>query len=192
PHRDTELADDRTATRRGRRGARGADNCKRVRRGGHRGRAPERGAARPVAARAPRGGVVRGRGGSGGRGGGGRRGRRGRGRGGGWIRIPAAYTGLFGMKGTYGRIPRTPDAWFRPGTVVLGCLARSVRDVARYYDVCAGYDPLDPSSLPKQHGWEANLGSHDLSGKRVAVIPDLNGVTLEPGVEAVVRNAAAD
>jgi aspartyl-tRNA(Asn)/glutamyl-tRNA(Gln) amidotransferase subunit A len=112
--------------------------------------------------------------------------------GGGSIRIPAAYTGLFGMKGTYGRIPRTPDAWFRPGTVVLGCLARSVRDVARYYDVCAGYDPLDPSSLPKQHGWEANLGSHDLSGKRVAVIPDLNGVTLEPGVEAVVRNAAAD
>ena len=69
--------------------------------------------------------------------------------GGGSIRIPAGYTGLLGMKGTYGRIPRGPDAWFRPGTVVLGCLARSVRDAARYYDVCAGYDPIDPSSLPK-------------------------------------------
>ena len=70
--------------------------------------------------------------------------------GGGSIRIPAGYTGLLGMKGTYGRIPRGPDAWFRPGTVVLGCLARSVRDAARHYDVCAGYDPIDPASLPRQ------------------------------------------
>ena len=68
--------------------------------------------------------------------------------GGGSIRIPAGYTGLLGMKGTYGRIPRGPHAYFTPGTVVLGCLARSVRDAARYFDVCGGYDPLDPSSLP--------------------------------------------
>ena len=80
------------------------------------------------------------------------------------------------MKGTYGRIPRGPDAYFRPGTVVLGCLARSVRDAARYYDVCAGYDPLDPSSLPKRPGWEAGLGTHDLRGRRVAIVPALGGV----------------
>jgi Asp-tRNA(Asn)/Glu-tRNA(Gln) amidotransferase A subunit family amidase len=111
--------------------------------------------------------------------------------GGGSIRIPAGYTGLVGMKGTYGRIPRGPDAWFRPGTVVLGCLARSVRDVARYYDVCAGYDPVDPSSLPKRQGWEIGLDSHDLTGRRVAVIPALGGVAVEPAVEARVREAAA-
>src|SRR5690349_13553433 len=87
--------------------------------------------------------------------------------GGGSIRIPAGYTGLLGMKGTFGRIPRGPEAWFRPGTVVLGCLARSVRDAARYYDVCGGYDPVDPSSLPKRDGWEAGLGTHDLVGRRV-------------------------
>ena len=111
--------------------------------------------------------------------------------GGGSIRIPAGYTGLLGMKGTYGRIPRGPDAWFRPGTVVLGCLARSVRDAARYYDVCAGYDPIDPSSLPKHTRWEAELGTHDLQGRRVAVIPDLNGVTVEPAVAAQVRASAS-
>ena len=110
--------------------------------------------------------------------------------GGGSIRIPAGYTGLLGMKGTYGRIPRGPDAWFRPGTVVLGCLARSVRDAARYYDVCAGYDPIDPSSLPKQSGWEAGLGTHELRGRKVAVIPTLGGVTIEPAVDAGVRAAA--
>ena len=109
--------------------------------------------------------------------------------GGGSIRIPAGYTGLLGMKGTYGRIPRGPDAYFRPGTVVLGCLARSVRDAARYYDVCAGYDPLDPSSLPPHGGWEAGLGTHELAGRRVAVVPALGGVTLEPGVEEQVRDS---
>ena len=111
--------------------------------------------------------------------------------GGGSIRIPAGYTGLLGMKGTYGRIPRGPHAYFTPGTIVLGCLARSVRDAARYFDVCGGYDPLDPSSLPKRDNWEANLGTNDLRGKKAAIIPNLGGVTLEPGVEANLRASAA-
>jgi aspartyl-tRNA(Asn)/glutamyl-tRNA(Gln) amidotransferase subunit A len=111
--------------------------------------------------------------------------------GGGSIRIPAGYTGLLGMKGTYGRIPRGPHAYFRPGTIVLGCLARSVRDAARYFDVCAGYDPLDPSSLPARPGWEAGLGTNELEGRRVAVVPALGGVTLEPGVEQQLRASAS-
>ncbi|HJR26095.1 MAG TPA: amidase [Acidimicrobiales bacterium] len=111
--------------------------------------------------------------------------------GGGSIRIPAGYTGLLGMKGTFGRITRGPHAFMRPNTVVLGNLARSVRDAARYYDVCAGQDPYDPSSLPSAGGWEAGLGTTELRGARVAVVPALGGVTLEPGVEARTREAAA-
>ena len=110
--------------------------------------------------------------------------------GGGSIRIPAGYTGLLGMKGTFGRIPRSPHAFMRPNTVVLGNLARSVRDAARYYDVCAGVHPWDPSSLPSHGRWEAELGSHDLAGLKVAVVPALGGVTLEPGVEDHLRAAA--
>ena len=111
--------------------------------------------------------------------------------GGGSIRIPAGYTGLLGMKGTFGRITRAPHAYMRPNTVVFGNLSRSVRDAARYFDVCGGIDPWDPSTLASDGGWEAGLGSHDLSGLRVAVIPDLAGVTLEPGVHAHVETAAA-
>jgi aspartyl-tRNA(Asn)/glutamyl-tRNA(Gln) amidotransferase subunit A len=40
-------------------------------------------------------------------------------------------------------------------------------------------------------GWEAGLGTHDLRGLRVAVIPALGGVTLEPGVEERIREEAA-
>ena len=110
--------------------------------------------------------------------------------GGGSIRIPAGYTGLLGMKGTFGRIPRSPHAYMRPNTVVVGNLSRSVRDAARYYDVCAGLDPYDPTSLPSPGGWEAGLGLHELRGARVAVVPDLGGVTLEPGVEDRIRAEA--
>jgi aspartyl-tRNA(Asn)/glutamyl-tRNA(Gln) amidotransferase subunit A len=112
--------------------------------------------------------------------------------GGGSIRIPAAYTGLVGMKGTFGRIPRSPNAYVRPNTVVLGNLARSVRDAARYYDVCSGYDAADPTSLPKHPGFEAGLGTHDLTGKRVAIVPSLGGVPLDPGVEEHLRAEAAE
>ncbi|HUF31996.1 MAG TPA: amidase [Acidimicrobiales bacterium] len=110
--------------------------------------------------------------------------------GGGSIRIPAAYTGLLGMKGTFGRIPRGPHAFMRPNTVVLGNLSRSVRDAARYYDVCAGTHLYDPSSLPSHGRWEAGLGSSDLKGLRVAIVPALGGATLEPGVEDRIRTEA--
>ncbi len=110
--------------------------------------------------------------------------------GGGSIRIPAGYTGLLGMKGTFGRIPRSPHAFMRPNTVVTGNLSRSVRDAARYYDVCAGVHTYDPSSLPSSGHWEASLGTYELKGRKVAVVPALGGVTLEPGVEDQLRAEA--
>ena len=86
--------------------------------------------------------------------------------GGGSIRIPAGFSGLFGLKATYGRIPKGPRAGVAPMTTVLGCLTRSVRDTARYFDACNGFDPRDPLSLPRVGGWEAALGTHDLAGGR--------------------------
>ncbi|HMC41563.1 MAG TPA: amidase [Acidimicrobiales bacterium] len=109
--------------------------------------------------------------------------------GGGSIRIPAGFCGLVGMKGTAGRIPRGPRTAIAPLTVVFGCLARSVRDVARYYDVTNGYDSRDPYSLPRVDGWERALGSHDLRGMRVAVSPTLGSAVVRPEVEALVVEA---
>jgi aspartyl-tRNA(Asn)/glutamyl-tRNA(Gln) amidotransferase subunit A len=110
--------------------------------------------------------------------------------GGGSIRIPAAFNGLVGMKGTAGRIPRGPRTMISPLTVVTGCLSRSVRDIARYFDVCAGHDHRDPYSLPKVDGWERDLGRHDLRGKKVVIAPTLGSAVVRPEVEASVREAA--
>lgn len=93
--------------------------------------------------------------------------------GGGSIRIPAGFSGLFGLKATYGRIPKGPRAGIEPLTSVLGCVTRSVRDAARYFDACNGFHGRDPLSLPPVAGWEQGIGSHDLAGKRAAILPDL-------------------
>jgi aspartyl-tRNA(Asn)/glutamyl-tRNA(Gln) amidotransferase subunit A len=110
--------------------------------------------------------------------------------GGGSIRIPSGYSGLFGLKSTFGRIPRGPQTPIGFLNVCLGCVARSVRDAARWFDVCNGYDPRDPFSLPRVEGWEAGLGSQELRGLRVAVAPDLGATTIHSDVRSLVTEAA--
>ncbi|HVL81282.1 MAG TPA: amidase [Actinomycetota bacterium] len=107
--------------------------------------------------------------------------------GGGSIRIPAGYSGLLGLKGTFGRIPRGPQADIGFLNVVLGCTSRSVRDTARWLDVTNGHDPRDQFSLPRVEGWEAGLGSHELRGLKVAIAPNLDAIRIHSEVEAVVR-----
>ena len=100
--------------------------------------------------------------------------------GGGSIRIPAGFTGLFGLKSTFGRIPRGPYAQHPPLTVTVGCVSRSVRDTARWFDTCNGFDPRDTLSLPRVEGWEAGLDSFDLAGKRAVISIDLGNAIVEP------------
>lgn len=112
--------------------------------------------------------------------------------GGGSIRIPAGFTGLFGLKATFGRIPKGPPVEFEPLTAVFGCLSRSVRDTARWFDACNGPDGRDPFSLPKVSGWEEGLGTRDLSGLRAVVAPDLGSAYVATAVADLVEEAAAD
>lgn len=112
--------------------------------------------------------------------------------GGGSIRIPAGFTGTVGLKATYGRIPLTPDARLGAMTVTVGCISRSVRDTARWFDVCNGRDPREPLSLPRVEGWEDGLGSHlaELRGARVAVVPDWGAAVVSPTMWELVEDAA--
>ncbi len=112
--------------------------------------------------------------------------------GGGSIRIPAGFTGLVGLKGTFGRIPLGPHAQYGNLTVSTGAMARSVRDTARWFDVTNGHDARDPLSLPRVEGWEDGLGSHlaSLSGARVAVVHDWGGAVVSPIMWELLDEAA--
>jgi Asp-tRNA(Asn)/Glu-tRNA(Gln) amidotransferase A subunit family amidase len=66
--------------------------------------------------------------------------------GGGSIRIPASFCGVFGMKAQFGRVPVFPTS----ATPTLGHvapMARSVRDAALLLDVISGFDARDPASI---------------------------------------------
>jgi aspartyl-tRNA(Asn)/glutamyl-tRNA(Gln) amidotransferase subunit A len=72
---------------------------------------------------------------------------------GGSIRTPAAYTGCFGLKTSFGRIPSGGFAGPLPllpmhSIAVTGPLTRSVEDAALFLDCVAGAHPCDPDSLP--------------------------------------------
>jgi len=112
--------------------------------------------------------------------------------GGGSIRIPAGFTGLVGLKATIGRIPRGPRADYGNLTVTIGCLSRSVRDTARWFDVCNGYEARDPLSLPRVQGWEDGLGNHldALRGARVAVVPTWGDSVVSPIMWELLDEAA--
>ena len=74
--------------------------------------------------------------------------------------------------------------------MVVGCLSRSVRDTARWFDVCNGFHPRDTLSLPRVEGWEAGLDSFDLAGKRAVISVDLGTAIVEPRTAALVMEAA--
>jgi aspartyl-tRNA(Asn)/glutamyl-tRNA(Gln) amidotransferase subunit A len=110
--------------------------------------------------------------------------------GGGSIRIPSSWTGLPGMKVSFGRIPIAPTAMISWGdTAVHGPMVRTVRDAARYIDVTNGTHEADPNSLPRYTGsYEAELDNlpKDL---RIAFSPDLGYAAVEPDVAREVRSA---
>jgi aspartyl-tRNA(Asn)/glutamyl-tRNA(Gln) amidotransferase subunit A len=111
--------------------------------------------------------------------------------GGGSIRIPAGFCGLVGLKATFGRIPLGPNPQYGNLTVVTGCVSRSVRDTARWFDVCNGHDPNDPLSLQNVDGWEAALGSisDSLRGARVAFAPNWGNSTVSPVMWELLHEA---
>jgi aspartyl-tRNA(Asn)/glutamyl-tRNA(Gln) amidotransferase subunit A len=110
--------------------------------------------------------------------------------GGGSTRIPAGFCGLPGLKPTYGRIPKGPRMSMNNLTAVSGCVSRSVRDIARYLDVVAGWDPRDPFSLTHVPDYEAGLGTCELAGLKVAVSVDLGSATVAKAVADLVAEHA--
>lgn len=88
---------------------------------------------------------------------------------GGSIRQPAAFTGISGIKPTYGRCSRWGVIAFASSLDQAGPMARDVRDCAIMLEAMSGFDPKDSTSLDLPvPNWEAGLSSN-LKGKRVGI-----------------------
>jgi aspartyl-tRNA(Asn)/glutamyl-tRNA(Gln) amidotransferase subunit A len=111
--------------------------------------------------------------------------------GGGSVRLPAAMTGCFGLKPSYGRIPHeAKDLWVMGDTAVYGPLTRSVEDAALHLDLTVGAHPLDPNSLP--HPGISYRGILDglPEGLRIGWSPDLGYAVVQSDVGQVAYDAA--
>jgi len=119
--------------------------------------------------------------------------------GGGSIRIPASFCGVFGFKPSYGRIPydSNPRNMFASQNPFqhYGPLARSVEDAALLFSVMTGFDPADPFSLPDLGEDFLKDMKNDVRPLRVAYSPDLGiyevdsrvGQAMEKAVETLRR-----
>ena len=88
---------------------------------------------------------------------------------GGSIRIPAAWSGVVGLKPTFGRVPQWPLGAFGH-VAVAGPMARNVRDAALMLSAMSVFDARDPFSLP-QAPVDYRLGIEDgVRGLRIGVL----------------------
>ena len=111
--------------------------------------------------------------------------------GGGSIRIPAAWCGVYGYKQSWGRVPGI----FRPNAfggsdpfLFEGVVTRTVADAALAIDAIAGYDPRDPFGVREPVDLVQAL-DRDIAGMRIAYSPDLDVFPVDRRVAAVVETA---
>ena len=113
--------------------------------------------------------------------------------GGGSIRIPASFTGAFGLKPSQGRVPRGPmRAWDYASTAVYGPLTRTVADAALFLDLVAGPSPCDPASLPAPGlSYREVFDSGLPASTRIAWSPDLGYARVQSDVGRVAAQGVA-
>ncbi|WCT72731.1 Asp-tRNA(Asn)/Glu-tRNA(Gln) amidotransferase subunit GatA [Sphingomonas naphthae] len=110
---------------------------------------------------------------------------------GGSIRQPAAFTGISGIKPTYGRCSRWGVVAFASSLDQAGPMARDVADCAILLETMAGFDPKDSTSLDVAvPNWEAAL-SADMRGKRVGIPKEYRVEGMPTEIEALWQQGIA-
>jgi aspartyl-tRNA(Asn)/glutamyl-tRNA(Gln) amidotransferase subunit A len=108
--------------------------------------------------------------------------------GGGSVRIPAGFTGVVGMKPSFGRIPAWPPSPF--GTVShIGPMTRTVADTALMIQVMSRRDSRDWSALPFAEEDLSRDLDRGVAGLRLAFAPTLMGADVDPEIAESVAVA---
>ena len=109
--------------------------------------------------------------------------------GGGSVRIPAAFTGLAGLKAQFGRVPVWPTS-ATPTLAHVGPLARSVADAALLFSVIAGFDRRDPFAITGAVPDALAATAKSIKGMRVAYSPTFGYARPEADVQELTDQAA--
>jgi aspartyl-tRNA(Asn)/glutamyl-tRNA(Gln) amidotransferase subunit A len=108
---------------------------------------------------------------------------------GGSVRQPAAFSGVVGLKPSYGRVSRYGLIAFASSLDQAGVLTRTAEDAAALLEVIAGHDPNDGTSVPRPvPNYRAEL-SRDLNGLRIGLPREYFIGGVQPAVSAAVNAA---
>ena len=108
---------------------------------------------------------------------------------GGSVRGPANFCGVVGLKQTYGRVSQRGLMVTSFNGDHIGPMTRSVRDSALVLQAIAGYDPLDPSTVPVPVPDYTESLEKGLQGLKVGIPTDHYFDLVDSEVEAAVRKA---
>ena len=111
---------------------------------------------------------------------------------GGSIREPAAFSGITGIKPTYGRASRWGMIAFASSLDQAGIMTQSAEDAALIFNAMLGFDPKDSTSVERPPEDYTRSLSTDLKGLRIGVPREFFGEGLQPDVEKAVREALAE
>ena len=110
---------------------------------------------------------------------------------GGSVRQPASFCGVVGLRPTYGRMSRYGVIAFASSLDQVGCFGRNVRDTTAMFQVTAGHDPHDSTSIKTEvPNYEAAL-TGDIRGLRVGIPKEYFIDGMDTEVEQSVRTAIA-
>lgn len=107
---------------------------------------------------------------------------------GGSVRCPASFCGVVGLKPTYGVISRYGLISYANSLEQIGPLATSVRDLATLFDVVAGHDPRDSTSVDRKANYSSAL-ENDVKGLKIGVPAEYFGEGTDEAVEKSVWDA---
>ena len=107
---------------------------------------------------------------------------------GGSVRQPAAFCGITGLKTSYGRVSRYGLIAYGSSLDTVGALARSAEDSVPIFQIIAGHDPKDSTSMPVSVP-EIHLDNSDVSGLRIGVPGEYFIEGIQEDVETAVRKA---
>ncbi len=107
---------------------------------------------------------------------------------GGSVRQPASFCGLVGLKPTYGRASRYGLIALGSSLDQPGVLTKNVEDCATVFQLMAGQDPYDSTTLPKAVPDYSKFLKEDLKGLKIGVPKEYFIDGMDPEVSAIVRN----
>lgn len=107
---------------------------------------------------------------------------------GGSIRQPSSYTGIFGIKPTYGRVSRWGLIAFASSLDQIGVMTRRVKDSAQVLNVIAGHDDKDATTSTKEVPDYTKYLGQDIKGLRVAVPAEYMAEGINEDVKSVIQS----